>query len=441
MGHTRDRLEAIVTDALAAARARGAGAASVRTGNVRGLAVRVRLGEVESLEQHLGQSLGITVYFGQRRGSVTTSEIEPKAVREAIDAACSIARHTADDPFSGLADADRMARGVAELELFHPWQLTAEAAIDVARRCEQAAREEDAGITNSEGARISSYETIHAYGNTHGFVGSYTGTRHDLGCTVIGGTGNTMQRDGWFTRGRDPNGLEGAESVGRTAARRTIRRLGARPLATRRAPVLFDASVATSLLGHFVGAIHGSALYRKASFLLDGLGEQIFPPFVHIHEQPFLPGALGSVPFDREGVAPMPRDIVRDGVLRSYILDSYAARRLGMETTGNAGGIHNLCIDPGERNLEGLLAELHTGLLVTELMGQGVNAVTGDYSRGASGFWIENGEVRFAVEQITVAGNLRQMFADLVAIGSDIDCRSNIRTGSLLVGSMTIAGR
>jgi PmbA protein len=333
-----------------------------------------------------------------------------------------------------------LAKHIVELDLDHPWELTVDAAIDLARDCEDHAREVDKRITNSEGASVSTHRGTEAYANTHGFEGLVTGTRHSMGCAVIGEQDGLMQRDFWYSAARDSGDLESPPDVGETAARRALRRLGARQITTREAPVLFEAPIASSLLSHFLAAVRGSSLYRKASFLLDQLGQPVFPSFVRIHEQPHLPKAVGSAAFDNEGVTTENRDLVTGGVLRGYVLDSYSARKLGMETTGNAGGVRNLTIEPGALDLMGLLKEMDTGLLVTELIGFGVNVVTGDYSRGAAGFWVEGGEIQYPVEEITIAGNLMAMFQRIAQVGNDVDLRGNIRCGSILLEKLTIAG-
>ncbi len=435
-----ERLEELAQQVLDEAKNRGASSAEAGVSYGSGLSVSVRMGEVETLEFNRDRSLGVTVYFGQRKGSANTSDWSATAVSETVAAACSIARYTSEDDCAGLADAALMARDIPDLDLCHPWDLSAEAAIELALRCENEARGLDARIVNSEGASVSSHRGITAYANSHGFAGGYEGTRHSVSCAVVGKEGDSMQRDYWYSVAREPSALEAADAVGRRAAERTVRRLNGRRLATGRVPVVFAPEVASGLLGSFIAAIRGGKLYRKASFLLDTLGQQIFPEFVHIQEQPHLPRALGSAPFDGDGVATCTRDLVRDGVLQGYVLDAYSARKLGMQSTGNAGGVHNLVIEPGEKDLAALLREMDRGLLVTELMGQGINYVTGDYSRGASGFWVENGEIQYPVEEITVAGNLRDMFMNLAAVGNDVDKRGNIRTGSLLLEGMTVAG-
>lgn len=434
------QLESLVDQALQEARKQGASAAEAGVSFDSGLSVTVRMGEVETLEFNRDRGLGITVYFGQRKGSASTSDWSASAVRETVQAACAIARFTGEDACAGLADAALMASDVPDLDLCHPWEVTPEQAIDIARSCEDEARAFDARITNSEGGSVSSHQGISVYGNSHGFIGGYPTSRHSISCAVIGKDDAGMQRDYWYTVARDADDMESAASVGRKAGERTVRRLGGRRLKTRQAPVLFAAELATGLLGHLVAAVRGGKLYRRASFLVDHLGKQIFPDFVTIDERPHLKKALGSAPFDSEGVGTRPRDLVSGGVLQGYVLDSYAARRLGMQTTANAGGVHNLSIAPGPQDFAGLLKQMDTGLLVTELMGQGINYVTGDYSRGAAGFWVENGEIQYPVEELTIAGNLRDMFAGLAAVGNDVETRGSIRSGSLLLERMTIAG-
>jgi PmbA protein len=433
-------LKALVADVLAEAKRLGASGAEASASVSQGLSVSVRLGEVETVEHNRDKGLALTLFFGTQSGSASTSDLSPQAVRDCVHAAATIARYTAADEFSGLADPDQLAKNIPDLDLYHPWNPGMEQAIELARACEDAARAADARITNSEGASLSSHEGTEVYGNSHGFLGSVSTTRHSVSCAVIGQDEAGMQRDYWYSMARDSGGLESPERIGRKAAERTVRRLGARQLTTRQTPVIYEAPVASSLLSHFVGAIRGTNLYRRSSFLLDHLGKPVFAPHVRIHEQPFLRGALGSTPFDNDGVAPSSRDIVRDGILQGYVLDVYSARKLGMRSTGNAGGVHNLTLEPGDRDLAGLLRQMGTGLLVTELIGFGVNAVTGDYSRGAAGFWVENGVIQYPVEEITIAGNLKDMFRHLVAVGNDVDMRGNTRTGSILIESMTLAG-
>ncbi|WP_425454791.1 metalloprotease PmbA [Inmirania thermothiophila] len=433
-------LEEVVGEALERARALGAEAAEAGLSVDQGLSVTVRMGEVETVEHHRDRGLGITVYLGRRKGSASTNDLSREAVQAAVEAAVRIARHAAEDPHAGLPDPEDLAREIPDLDLHHPWGIDAEEAVRLASACEAAARGHDRRITNSEGATVTSHEGVRVYGNSHGFLAGYPATRHSVSCAVVASAGEAMERDYWYTVAREPEAMEAAEVVGRRAAERALRRLGARKLATRRVPVVFVAELARGLVGHLVGAVRGPSLYRRASFLLDAAGERIFPEFVRMTEHPHIPRALGSAPFDDEGVATREQDLVRDGVLVRYVLDSYSARRLGLRTTGNAGGVHNLTVEPGEHDLAGMLREMGTGLLVTELLGHGVNLVTGDYSRGAAGFWVEGGEIAHPVHEITVAGNLREMFANLRAVGRDLDLRGSVRTGSWLVDGMTVAG-
>ena len=437
---TQSDLESIIEHALDEARARGASQAEAGVSQDSGLSVGVRLGEVETLEHQRDRSMGVTVYFGQRKGSASTADFSLDAVRDTVAKACSIARFTAEDACSGLADAALMARSQPDLDLDHPWPLSADRAIEIAKSCEAAALAFDSRINNSEGASVATHQGLHVYGNSHGFVGGYPTTSHTVSCVVLAGAGDEMQRDYWYSSSRDWRELEDAEAVGRESARRTVARLGPRKLSTRRAPVLFMPDMARGLISHFAAAIRGSSQYRQSSFLLGAAGQQVFPKGVSIAEQPHIPKAMGSAPFDDEGVATRERELVSDGVLTGYILSSYSARKLGLATTGNAGGAHNFVVVPTAGGRAEMLARLGTGLLVTELMGQGVNAVTGDYSRGAAGFWVENGEIRHPVAEITIAGNLRDMLKDIVAVGDDVDVRGGIRIGSVILKEMTIAG-
>jgi PmbA protein len=438
---TESDLESIIERALQEARARGASQAEAAVSQDTGLSVGVRLGEVETLEHQRDRSMGITVYFGQRKGSASTADFSAEAVDATVAKACSIARFTAEDASSGLADAELMARAPQDLDLSHPWNVTADRAIEIAKSCEAAALGFDSRINNSEGASVGTHQGLHVYGNTHGFVGGYPTTSHTVSCVVLAGTGEDMQRDYWYTSSRDWHELQDPEAVGRESARRTIARLGPRKISTRRAPVLFVPELARGLIGHFVAAVRGSSQYRQASFLLNSAGQQVFPANFSIAERPHLPKAMASAPFDDEGVATRDRELVAAGVLTGYILSSYSARKLGLQTTGNAGGSHNLIVAPTlTGGAPALLSRLGTGLLLTELMGQGVNTVTGDYSRGAAGFWVEKGEIQFPVAEVTIAGNLRSMFLGLAEVGDDIDARGGVRVGSILVREMTIAG-
>ncbi len=435
-----NRLKNIVQDLLDEAKSQGASAAEAGLSQENGLSVSARLGDVETIEHHCGQGLGITVYFGQHKGSSSTSDLSPASIKEAVSAACSIARYTNADEYSGLPEQERLATEFPDLDLNHSWDLSVEAAIKLAIECENAARSYHAEISNSEGASVNTHQGIHVMGNSLGFLQGYQSTRHSLSCSVLAQRGDSMQRDYWYSVSRNAQNLESAVSIGNKAAERALRRLAGRSLSTRQCPVLYSAEIASGLLSSFIGAISGGNLYRKSSFLLDAIDSQVFPEFVHIHEQPHLIGALGSAAYDGEGVATHERDIVSAGVLRSYVLSTYSARKLGLHSTGNAGGVRNLTIDSGTLDFQGMLKQLGTGLLVTELMGQGVNMVTGDYSRGAAGFWVENGEILYPVEEITIAGNLKDMLKNIVAVGNDVEYRGNVRTGSILVERMSIAG-
>ncbi len=433
-------LQGKVALVLEQARKSGASAAEAWANFDEGLAVSARLGEVESIEHHRDQNLAVTVYFGQRKGSASTTNLDDASLRETVEAACAIARLSNEDPYAGLPDPDKLAIEIPDLDLYHPWEISPDQAIERVIECEAEARSFHPEIVNSEGASLTSHRGIRVLGNTEGFLHGYPASRHSLSCAVVGKRGDQMQRDYWYTVARNPQDLDSPTSVGRKAAERTVARLGARSLTTRKCPVIYAAEVATSLIGHFLAAIRGGNLYRKASFLLDSLGKPVFPEFVRIHEEPHLKRGIGSAPYDSEGVATYPHDLIRNGIVKSYILDSYSARKLGLETTGNAGGVHNVIVDPGKLTREALLQEMGTGLLITELMGHGVNLVTGDYSRGAAGFWVEKGEIQYPVEEITIASNLKEMFSTLVAIGQDIDRRGNIQTGSLWLADMTVAG-
>ena len=436
------RHQQIATDALQTAQRLGATSADVAISSSAGLGVNVRMGEVETIEHTRDKAMGVSVYFGHRKGSASTTDFSGPAIDECVAAACRIARHTSEDEYAGLADAALMAVDIPDLDLHHPWSLSPEAAIDIALETEAAARNLDARIVNSEGAGVNRLEGIQVYANSHGFNAGYPSSRHSISCAVIAGDDDGMQRDYWYSLSRDPRQLENPADIGKRAAQRSLSRLGARRLSTRSVPVLFAAQIATGLLGHFVNAIRGGNLYRKASFLVDALGKPVFANHVRVHEQPHLRGAVGSSSYDSEGVATASRDLISGGVLQGYVLSSYSARKLGMQTTANAGGVRNLTADPspGEASLDELMATMGTGLYVTELMGMGVNTLTGDYSRGAAGYWVEGGSIQYPVEEITIAGNLRDMFLGIQAIGADQDKRGNVRTGSVLMDAMTVAG-
>jgi PmbA protein len=429
-----------VAAALGRARELGASEAEASASRGAGLSATVRMREVETLEYHRDQGLAVTVYFGQRKGSASTSDLEEAAVAETVAKACALARHAAADEFAGLADPERLAKDIPDLDLHHPWELEPAAAIELATQCEAAGLDADARITNSEGATVSTHEGARVYGNSHGFLAGYPGSQHSLSCAVLASAEGAMERDFEYTVARVPTALADPQQVGREAASRAVRRLGARKLDTVTVPVLYPARLARSLFGHLVGAVSGGNLYRKSTFLLDSLGQAVFAERVNIVEQSHIPAALGSAPFDDEGVATSDRVLVEAGVLRGYVLGSYYARKLGLETTGNAGGIHNLVVASTDGDYESLLAGMERGLVVTELMGQGINMVTGDYSRGAAGFWVERGEICYPVSEITVAGNLAAMYRQIEAVGTDVDQRGAVRTGSVLVGGMTVAG-
>lgn len=439
---SRDAMERVALRSLEVASSRGASDAEVEVSAAVGQTVTVRRGEVETVEYNRDKGLGITVYFGQRRGNASTSDLSPEAVERTVEAACAIARHTSEDAAAGLPEAELLYRGEPpDLGLFHPWSLSVEEAIELARRTEAAALAVDRRITNSEGATIAAYDTDFILANSRGFVGGFPNSKASISCSVVAeDSDGGMQRDYWYTTHRDPARLEDPESVGRIAGERTVRRLGARRLPTSESPVLFEAGVAGSLIGHFVSAASGSSLYRRSSFLLDRLGTRVFSPQVRIREEPHLRGEMASGYFDAEGVATAPRIVVDGGVLRGWFLSTYSARKLGLRTTGNAGGNHNLIVEPGEHDFEGLLRLMGRGFVVTEMMGQGVNPVTGDYSRGAAGFWVEDGEIRFPVEEVTIAGSLPAMFEGISAVGRDVLVRGSKHTGSILVDRMTIAG-
>ncbi|MCR4303489.1 MAG: metalloprotease PmbA [Gallionella sp.] len=428
------------------ARQRGASSASVDVSEGFGQSVTVRHGEVETIEYNRDKGVGITVYIGQKRGNAGTSDFSRQAVRDTVDAALSIARYTATDDCSGLPDADMLARDCPDLDLYHPWDLPVDEAIALAQECEQAALDADRRINNSEGATVSVHEAQFVHANSLGFMGGYPSSRHSVSCAVIAGRDDAMERDYWYSVARDAREIIEVRQIGRIAAERTVRRLNARQLETMQAPVLFEAPVASSLLGHFAGAASGSSLYRKSSFLLDQLDQQIFPPHINIEDVPDIRKGLASSPFDDEGVRVRRRTVVENGVLQGYFLGSYSARKLGMRSTGNSGGNHNLILKPsggrpGDLDFDGLLKTMSRGLLVTELLGHGINPVTGDYSRGAAGFWVERGKIQYPVHEITIAGNLKDMFRNIVAAGNDMLAQGSRQCGSILIEGMTVAGR
>ena len=437
---TADQFRSIAADVLRQAVERGAAAAEAEVSESIGQSVTVRQNEVETIEYTRDKGLGITVYIGKQRGHASTTDLSAQALRDTIDKALTIARYTAADDCAGLADPDLLARDIPDLDLFHPWGVSVDRAIELARACEAAAFAVDPRISNSEGASVSANDSQFVYANTLGFMAGFPSSRHHISCAVIAGKDENMQRDDWYTSSRDPDTLDRAESVGETAGRRALRRLGARKIGTVQVPVVFEAPLATGLLGHFVSAVSGGNLYRKASFLLDAQGKQIFAPHITIAERPHVAKALASSAFDDEGVATRSRDVVAAGVLQGYFLGTYSARKLGLRSTGNAGGNHNLTLQPGSADLDQLLRDMGRGLLVTELLGMGVNTVTGDYSRGAAGFWVENGAIAYPVQEVTIASNLKDMFLDISAVGSDVIVRGSRASGSVLIKQMTVAG-
>jgi PmbA protein len=435
-----ERLSATAQQLLERCKAAGASQAEVSCNEDAGLAVNVRMGEVETVEATRDRGIAVTVYFGKRKGSASTADLRDESLQATVAQACAIATFTEDDAAAGLADPELMATTQREFDGWHPWALEAQEAIDIALACEQAGRDSDPRIANSDGASVNSNASLSVYANSHGFLGGERSTSHSIGCALIAGEGDAMQRDSWYSVALAQADLERAEAIGRKAAQRTLQRMDPQQLPTGEVPVLFAAEMARSLVGHYLGAVSGGALYRKASFLLDSVGERLFPEWFGIEELPFLPRGFRSAAFDAEGVATRESPLVAGGVVQRYVLGSYSARKLGLQTTANAGGVHNLQVAANAGDLASLMRGMGRGLLVTELMGQGVNPITGDYSRGAAGFWVEDGLPAYAVDGITIAGNLKAMFAAIEAVGGDVDPRSHIRTGSILVGRMTVAG-
>jgi PmbA protein len=437
---TPDQLKQIAKDVLDYAAKRGASSAETDVSEGAGQTVTARQGEVETIEYNRDKGMGVSVYIGKQRGHASTTDFTPQAVRDTVDAALSIARYTATDDCAGLADADMLAREMPDLDLWHPWDMPVERAIELARSCEAAGFAADKRLTNSEGATISTQGSHFIYANSNGFMAGYPGSRHSVWCALVAGKNDDMHRDDWFETARDAAELSDVESVGRRAGERTVKRLGSRKIATTQAPVLYEAPIAAGLLGHFVSAVSGGSLYRKTSFLPDSAGKEVFSRLVNMSEQPHVRKGLASSAFDEEGVTTRAREVVKDGVVQGYFLGSYSARKLGLKSTGNAGGNHNLTLRDTGEDFAGLLRKMGTGLLVTELLGQGVNPVTGDYSRGAAGFWVEKGEIAYPVQEITIAGNLKDMFRGISAVGNDVVRRGSRYCGSILIDKMTIAG-
>ncbi|MEM0515058.1 metalloprotease PmbA [Pseudoalteromonas sp. YIC-827] len=435
-----DEVKDAVSEVLEQAKKLGATAAEAAMSSTSGLSVSTRLGEVETIEFNQDGGLGVSVYVGNKKGSASTADLSPQALRSVVEKAIEIAKYTSEDPCNGLADAELLEMSPPDLDLYHPWQVTPEQGIEICQEAEHAALNFDPRIVNSDGASFSSHQGLRVYGNSHGMLAGFPRTRHSISTMVIGQEGEQMQRDSAYTIAREQGGLKAASEVGLEAASETLARLNSQKLGTMKVPVIFRADVANSLFGHLVGAIGGGALYRKSSFLLDSLNTKVFSDIVNISERPHLLKGFASSPFDSEGVKTQDREIIHSGELKTYLLASYAARKMGMTATGHAGGIHNWLVEQTHQDLKALLKQMGRGLLVTELMGQGVNTVTGDYSRGAAGFWVENGEIQYPVSEITIAGNLKDMFKGIVGIGGDIDPRGGVLTGSVLIEQMQIAG-
>jgi PmbA protein len=433
----REKVERIIEEA----RRQGASASEVSVSMEQGLSTTVRQGEVETVEFNRDQGFGITLYVGQSKGSASTTGSGDEAIRETVAAALAIARHASEDEFAGLADATLMARELPDLDLYHPWNITPEQAIEQALSCEGAAFAVDQRIRNADGTSLNTHQGCRAYGNSNGFIGGYCSSRHSLSCVMIAESEGQMQRDYFYDVNRIGEALLDPRTIGRRAAERAVRRLGARPVPTCEVPVLFAPELATGLFGHFIAAISGGNLYRKASYLEDALGQTLFPEWLSLDERPHIPRALGSASYDGDGLATYAKPFVENGRLLSYVLSTYSGRKLGMPSTANAGGVHNLFVSHGNEDQAALIRRMGRGLLVTELMGQGLNLVTGDYSRGAGGYWVENGEIQFPVQEVTIAGNLRDMFRQIVAVGCDVETRSNVRTGSVLIERMMVAGK
>ncbi len=426
------------------AKALGASACECDVSEGFGLSVTVRKGNIDTLEHNRDKGIGVSVHLGSRphvkRGHASTSDFSPAALRQTVEAAIAIARHTAEDDAAGLPEPEQMAKDLPELDLYHAWQVTPEDAIDIAKRCEAAAFALSPRIKNTEGTSVSAQHSQFIFANSLGFMAGFPTSRHSLGSSMIAEEKGRMQRDDWYSSARRPAGIADPEQLGRYAGERALARLRARKIDTRQSPVLFEAPLASGLIGHFVSAVSGGSLYRKSTFLLDSMGKQVFSPLVSIEERPHERQGLASSPFDEEGVATRKRSIVKDGVVEGYFLGTYSARKLGLQSTGSAGGNHNLVVKPGTRDFRGMLKKMHRGLLVTELLGQGINLITGDYSRGAAGYWVENGEIQYPVEEITIAGNLGTMFKSIIEIGSDTLVRGSRESGSILIENMTIAG-
>jgi PmbA protein len=437
--YTLDELKSMSQDMLSIAKKQGASAAEVDVSLSIGQSVSVRLGETENIEYNRDKGLSVTVYFGEQKGNASTSDLSKNAMQDTVLAACNIAKYTAKDPFCGLADASLLATDIIDCDLYHPWDVSVDDALAQAKACEDAARAVDSRINNSEGASVSTGSGMFAYSNSNGFSGGYASTRHGMSAAIIAEANGEMQRDYWYTTARDAQDLLSAEVVGKMAGERAVRRLNPQKIKTAQVPVIFEAPLASGLISSLISAIAGGNLYRKSSFLLDSLGKQVASPLLNIVEDPFVLKGLASSPFDNEGVQTKKRTLVENGVLQGYLLGSYSARKLGMQTTGNAGGSHNLIIESGDQDLASLLNTMGTGLLVTELLGHGLNMVTGDYSRGAAGFWVENGVIAYPVEGVTIASNMADMLKGIEAIGNDVLVQGSRQVGSILIDKMTVA--
>lgn len=435
------QLQQTVAEILAEAKALGATQAEVGASSDNGFTVNVRMGEVDTVEFQRDKSIGISVYFGQRKGSASTSDTSKEAIQQTVQAACDIAKYTSEDPCNGLAQKELMAFDYPEIDAFHLWSIDTDEAIQMALACEATGMAVDKRINNSDGASVSTTAGVHVYGNSHGFIGKVPSTRHSISCVLVAEDASGMQRNYDYTTARDPQDLLSLESIAKSAAERTVSRLQGRAISTRNTPVVFAADVAKGLIGCLVSAVSGGNLYRESSFLLNSLHKQVLPTWMNITEKPHLKKALGSAAFDSEGVRTVERSLIENGILQHYVLGSYSARKLGLKTTGNAGGVNNLIVEHSNKSLKELLQQMHTGFFVTELIGQGINLTTGDYSRGAGGFWIENGEIQFPVEEVTIAGNLKDILLGIQAVANDVDIRGNIRTSSILIENMMLAGK
>lgn len=435
------QLQEISSQILDEAKKAGAESAEVSLAANKGFSVRAHGGSVETVEYHQDKSAEIAVYFGRRSGTASITDLRPQAIKDAVAAACHIAKFTDPDEANGIAPKEELAFNYPHMQMAYPWDITVEKAIEIALECERQALSQDKRIINAEDVTVATGAALHVYANTNGFIGYYPYTRHEIACVLVAKEKDEMQRDYYYTIATDPKLMMSTHDVAQHAAQRTVQRLGAKPIKTTKAPVIYVAEEARSLLGHFAGAMSGGAIYKKNSFLVDHLGKKVFPDFITIQEHPHLELALGSAPFDGNGVATRENKFIENGILQSYALSIYSARKLGMKTTGNAGGTHNLTISHGDSDFNTLLKRMGRGLVITEMMGQGVNTLTGDYSRGASGFWVENGEIQYPVNEVTVAGRLQNIYANIVEVGNDVDIRGNIRSGSILISEMTIAGQ